>query len=225
MRYKAQMRTVTLGERRKSMIDVPLPVANVMFTASNIVGIVGALCVVAGAFGAFWFGGVRDRYADERISANEAETATAKAEGLRITQSNIKLAVELEKERNERLRLEAKIAPRHLTPEQKVALVKTLRGSGWSNAEIIWHGDGEPEAYARDLASAFEDAHIKTFVHTLGPFIPSAWGLMSLKTRNGDGDRLHSMLIAAGVTATVAETNATIGEKDHPTLFVGSRED
>jgi len=207
------------------MLDVPLPAANALFTLSNIVGILGAVFVVAGAIGAFWFGGIRDRYADERISANEAKTATANAQALRLTESNKQLEIELEKERIERLRLEVMVAPRHLTGTQRAALIQKLRTSGWSQAEIIWHGDGEPEAYARDFQAVFEAAHIKTDVHTLGPFIPSAWGLLVLITKNGDGARLHAMLEETGVSASLARTNDTIGEKDRPTLFVGSRDD
>jgi hypothetical protein len=214
------------------MFDISLPTANLLLGLSNLSLTVGAALVLIGTLGAVWSGGVRDRYADQRISENETKTATALADSARANaesekfkESNTRLEVELEKERIERLRLEAKVQPRHLSGAQKSALTEKLKSSGWKNAEIIWHGTGEPEAYARDLASVFEQATIKTSLHTLGPFIPSAWGLMVIITENGDSSRLKAMLDEVGISAAPAETNDTIGKKDHPTLFVGSRED
>ena len=126
---------------------------------------------------------------------------------------------------SQRRTLEAKVEPRHLIDQQRALLVSRIRSSGWKQAEIIWHGDGEAEIYARDLSSAFERAGLKVHVHTLGPFIPQAWGLSVIKTTNPDYIALKKILDEVGVDASVVETNSTIGEKDHPTLFVGTRAD
>jgi hypothetical protein len=125
----------------------------------------------------------------------------------------------------EKRQLEAKIAPRRLSEAQKEALAARLAKSGWKKAEIIWHGDGEPEKYARDFAGVFERSKIETRVHTFGSFIPSAWGLLVVVTENDDSARLKAMLDESGIFASLATTNETLGKKDHPTLFVGSRED
>ncbi len=125
----------------------------------------------------------------------------------------------------EQARLEAKVVYRHLSDAQKDALIQKLRASDWTSAEVIWHGTGEPESYARDLATVFERAGINTLVHTLGPFIPSAWGLNVIITENGDFSRLKRMLEEVGIAVALAETNDTLGRKDHPTPFVGTREE
>ena len=119
---------------------------------------------------------------------------------------------------------EDKLRPRHLSPQQKILLVSRIQEYGWRRAEIIWVGHGEPETYARDLAKLFEEAHVPVDVHTLGPFIPSAWGLLVIKTTNDDSNNLKALLDEAGVKSEVALTNDTLGVKDHPTLVVGARE-
>jgi len=167
------------------------------FAWSNFLTIAGAGLALLGALGVFYFGRARDEYAD----------------------------IALEKERTQRQALESKVEPRRLSDQQRALLVSKIRSSGWKHAEIIWHGVGEPEIYARDLSSTFELAGVAVHVHTLGPFIPQAWGLSVIKTTNEDYVRLKGILDEAGVKSSVESTNSTIGEKDHPTLFVGTRED
>lgn len=104
-------------------------------------------------------------------------------------------------------------------------IVPEIRASGWKRAEIIWVGNGEPELYARDLATAFEQAGVPVNVHTLGPFIPSAWGLLVIKTTNGDSTRLKEILDKDGIASEIALANDTLGQKEWPTLVVGARED
>jgi hypothetical protein len=125
----------------------------------------------------------------------------------------------------ERQQLEAKIVPRHLSDEQRDSLLQKLSSTKWKSAEILWHGTGEPESYARNLALVFEQAKIQTHVHTLGPFIPSAWGLIIVITENDDSAKLKAILDEVGVPSVLAETNDTLGKKDHPTILVGARED
>ena len=113
--------------------------------------------------------------------------------------------------------------PRHLSATQMKEIVPEIRASGWKRAEIIWVGNGEPELYARDLATAFEQAGVPVIVHTLGPFIPSAWGLLVVKTTNDDSTRLKRIFDRAGIASELALTNDTLGQKEWPTLVVGAR--
>src|ERR1700752_3885305 len=62
-----------------SIFDISLPTANIIYTLSNVVLVLGALFVLLGTVGAFYSGGIRERFSDERISKNEADTATANA--------------------------------------------------------------------------------------------------------------------------------------------------
>jgi hypothetical protein len=179
------------------MPSISQAAADTGFVWSNILAIAGAGLALLGVLGLFYFGRARDQYAD----------------------------IALEKERSQRQALETKVEPRRLGNQQRAVLVSRIRSSEWKHAEIIWHGVGEPEIYARDLSSAFELAGVAVHVHTLGPFIPQAWGLSVIKTTNEDYVRLKGILDEAGVESSVESTNSTIGEKDHPTLFIGTRED
>lgn len=214
-----------LRRRRIEMIDLSQSAANALFTVANVVLIVGAILTLVGTIGVVVTSGVRDRFADERARENEAKTAAAGAESARANESNTKLQLELERERSERLRLEQKVAPRQLTSDQRAKLLAALSSTGWKRAEIIWHGAGEPETYARDFERVFERAGIKTNVHTLGPFITRAWGLVVIRTKNNSSSRLAKILQRAGVSCSVEDTNDTFGPKDEPTLVVGTRED
>jgi hypothetical protein len=156
--------------------------ASTGFTISNIVAVIGAALVLFGSWGAFHFGRIRDRYTDERISDNDRKTAEAVADAAKLQESNTRLQLNLENERIQRLSLEKKVEPRHISEAQRMLLISRIRSSGWKKAEIIWHGVGEAEFYAKDLASAFEQGGVPTHTHTLGPFIPSAWGLIIVKT-------------------------------------------
>ena len=195
------------------------------FTISNIVAVLGAALVLFGSWGAFYYGRIRDRYTDERISDNVRKTAEAVAEAAKLTESNTRLQLDLENERVQRLSLEKKIEPRRLSDDQRTLMISRIRSCGWKKAEIIWHGSGETEFYAKDLASVFEQAGVATHTHTLGPFIPSAWGLSVVQTVNGDSARLKAILDEANVESDIKLTNSTLGEKDHPTLVVGTRGD
>jgi hypothetical protein len=207
------------------MFNLSLEAANDLFGWSNAALIMGAALVFFGTLGAIWAGKERDRYSDERIAVNEAKTAQANADALAAQTRAKELEVRLESERIERLKIERQIHPRSLSEEQRAILTAGIRAAGWKHAEIIWHGVGEPEIYARDLARAFDEAGAKVFVHTLGPFIPEAWGLSVIETSNGDSKRLQAFLDSAGVKSSLVQTNDTIGVKDHPTLFVGTCED
>ena len=172
--------------------------ADAGFFWSNIAAIVGAAFALLGVLGSFYFGGIRDRYA----------------------------AAALANERTQRQALEARVRSRHLSNQQRDLIISEVRALGWKQVEIIWHGSGEPESYARDLASAFEQGGATVKVHTLDPFIPYAWGLLVVKTTtNDDSSALKAILDKAGVASSIALTNETVGQKDHPTLLVGTPED
>ena len=214
------------------MFDFSLKSANLLFGLSNVSLIIGGMLVLLGSAGVFWFGGIREKYADIRISGNEAQTASAvaasaraNAETAKLTESNTRLKLQLEKERAERLRLEEKVAPRKMSARQHEVLQSRFSESGWVEAEIIWHGTGEPELYADEFVSAFKAAGIEVRSHTLGPFLPSAWGLLIVRSTNDTCEKLKAIFDEAGIEAEIAESNDTIGMRAYPLLVVGARED
>lgn len=64
---------------KMSMPTISSPLASFLYDLANVVLSVGALAVLVGTIGAIWMGSVKERYSDERIAANEAQTATANA--------------------------------------------------------------------------------------------------------------------------------------------------
>lgn len=100
-----------------SFLDISLPAANSIFNAANIILIMGCVLVAVGTVANVWSAGIRDRYADERISSNEAETARA----------NESAAVASQKAAEAELKLEQFKAPRSFSSEQVSRIVQALK--------------------------------------------------------------------------------------------------
>src|SRR5262245_58389039 len=130
----------SISNRLIAMLDITLHTANVVFTVANIILVLGTVLVLAGTVGAIWSGSVKERFADERITTNEAQTAAAHADAERakadsakanesteiLRRANLALQGEVERERTARLKLEKRIAPRNLTNDQKSMLINSL---------------------------------------------------------------------------------------------------
>lgn len=198
--------------------------ANLAYNVSNIILILGAVLALLGTVGAIWSGSIRERYADERAQESEEKVANALSEAAKANERNTRLQIRLEQERKERLELEEKVSPRRLSMIQQRELSERLRKKTWTEAEIIWHGGAESEGYAKDILSAFQEAGLNVKIHTLGPFIPSAWGLMVIQTHNGDAESIKEIFEEALVEIEIAQTNETIGLRAHPLIFVGNKD-
>ena len=130
------------------MFNITSQTADVIYSWSNVTLVLGATLALLGTAGVFWSGGVREKFSDERISANEAETAKAKAETAKAM---------LEQER-----LKALMSWRRVTPSQAQQLAVALKGVSvefW----LAWVGD-DPEAtvFRGDLEAALTAAGVKT---------------------------------------------------------------
>ena len=130
------------------MFSITSQVADAIYTWSNVLLVLGAILALTGTAGVFWSGGVREKFADERISANEAETAKAKAETAQA---------KLEQER-----LKTLMVWRRVSPSQALQLSSILKGVQlelW----LAWVGD-DPEAtvFRGDLEAALTSAGVKT---------------------------------------------------------------
>jgi len=128
--------TATSQPRAKmlSIFNISLPTANIIYTLSNLVLGLGALFVLLGTIGAIFSGGIRERFADERISKNEADTATANARAAeaeqRASEANLELA---------RMK-----APRTLRPEQQQRVIAILKPFAGTQFDIgLVEGDAE----------------------------------------------------------------------------------
>jgi hypothetical protein len=139
------------------MHDLSLQAANAMFNGANIAVIVGSVLVLIGAIAIFWSVGIKERYADERASKNEADTANANARAaeadkraaeatLQVAQANERIA-ELNKAaetaRLETLKIQQRLAPRTLTHEQIEGLTTALKPFSGQKLNAMWKEDPE----------------------------------------------------------------------------------
>jgi hypothetical protein len=130
------------------MFSITSQFADFIYTWSNALLVLGATLALVGTAGVFWSGGVREKFADERIAANEAETAKAKAETAQA---------KLDQER-----LKALMSWRRVSQSQAQQLSSNLQGEQlelW----LAWVGD-DPEAtvFRGDLEAALTAAGVKT---------------------------------------------------------------
>jgi hypothetical protein len=122
------------------MWNLTEPMANSLFAASNLILILGAAAVLLGTIGAIAMGGAKEHFANERISANEAETEQARA--------NAAIANEkAESERVERLKLELRLAPRSLSQDDANRLATALAALKGIAVDVIAY-----EAIGNDVA-------------------------------------------------------------------------
>jgi Tfp pilus assembly protein PilX len=117
-----------------SMFNISLPQANALYNIANIVLILGAFLVLLGTIIAIWTGGIRERFADERMSNNETETARAKADAAQADAHAAEVNLELAKLK----------APRTLGGEQQSRLVSKLKPFAGQTFSLKVVADTEP---------------------------------------------------------------------------------
>jgi hypothetical protein len=162
------------------MFNLSQGAADAMFGWANIILIVGAALVLIGTMGAIWTGGIRERYAAERRSTNEAKTAqaladaakanaiseSAKAESARANERTAEFEVksqaakiELERERIARLKLEERLRPRGITPAERQTLLSLLKAAPKGRVLVVPKTfDEEAESYAAAIQGVLRDA-------------------------------------------------------------------
>jgi hypothetical protein len=121
-------------KRYVSMIDLSLPQANALYNLANVLLILGALLVLLGTIAAIWTGGIRERFANERLSNNETETARAKADAAKADAHAAEVNLELAKLK----------APRTLGGEQQQRLVSQLTPFAGQTFSLNVVADTEP---------------------------------------------------------------------------------
>ncbi|MBA9063158.1 hypothetical protein GGQ91_002546 [Methylobacterium fujisawaense] len=178
-----------------SMPTISSPLASLLFDVSNVVLSLGAAAVLIGTLGVIWMGSVKERYSDERIAANEAKTATANAaaETARADAARADeragLANEVAAKANQRAseadlaraKLEARLAPRRLTDEEKRALQQVLgKRRDYKQIDVISEGSPEATYFASQFVEFFRSIGLEstlrldTFVSgptPAGPFV------------------------------------------------------
>jgi hypothetical protein len=204
--YDCQRKEFSNSGKFMNVFDLSQPVADTLFKWSNAFIIIGAVFALVGAFGAIWTGGIRERYGDERISRNEADTALARKtaatanEGAAtananaatanenaakanertelLRQSNLEVQRELERERMERLRLEESVAPRRLSDEQRSSLITALRSAPQPlTVQVTLLGDQEAGTYGKAILEALNAANVQGSAGRAGIMTPPPYGI------------------------------------------------
>jgi hypothetical protein len=128
------------------MFDVSADGANFWFDISNVVLLVGAVLVALGTYGTIKFAGIKEKFSDERVAANEVETKRAIAESDSAKEGTAKAneriaelstqAEQLRKDTAEaQLALEKLKSPRSLSAEQQASisgLLESFAGQQYS---------------------------------------------------------------------------------------------
>ena len=134
---------------RVLMFDVSSGWASFLFDVSNVILFIGAFAVAVGTWGTIKMGTIKEKFADERIAANESETARAKADGEQAkavaAQANERAAEAnkiAEGEKLARFKLEASLAPRRIVDQK--TFIDTLRPYGGTSIQVwIFPAGGE----------------------------------------------------------------------------------
>ncbi|MFG0849592.1 hypothetical protein ACF8R4_08290 [Pseudomonas sp. FYR_2] len=129
------------------MYQISQSLADSIYSWSNFILVVGALLALTGTIGTVWSGGIRERYSDERIAVNEAETARAKEE----TQKAIL----------EQQRLKSDMAWRTITYSQLTALAKALDGRKFDVWLSSVGDDAESTSYRGHIEQALKALNFK----------------------------------------------------------------
>ena len=141
---------------RVLMWNVSEHLANVLFDISGLILIVGAVAVAIGTYGSIKMGAAKEYFANERISANEADTERAKADA--------EIAREGASKANARaasaeLALAKFRAPRLLTREQRIQIsTRLLAFRGTKFDAGISSSDSEMVTFFSLLGSALKEA-------------------------------------------------------------------
>ncbi|VVM99871.1 hypothetical protein PS659_03299 [Pseudomonas fluorescens] len=130
------------------MSGITPQLADSIYSWSHTFLVIGAVLALVGTMGAYWSGGIREKFADERIALNEVETARAKRDAAEANLAQLKLKAEL--------------AWRVVTPPQAEVLMTDLRGTGMEVWLTFVGQDPESSHYRAYLNTALMMSGIRT---------------------------------------------------------------
>jgi hypothetical protein len=152
----------------------------------------------------------------------QADTASANERTEVLRQSNLEVQRELEKERVERLLLEASIAPRRLSNHQRSSFISALRAAPQPlTIEFTVIGDQEAALYGDAIGAALEAAKVQGKMNRIGMMVPPPYGVL-LTLRNGSPKSLAIKAAFEIAQIPVTSSFADIGTFDAKVL-VGLR--
>ena len=206
-----------------SMFDISLDLANAIYNTANVVLVLGVILIAGGTITAFWTGGIRDRFADERMSQNKVESlravadaASANEEAARANERAALLENEAEQARLETERLRQQMAWRRLSEDQIKKIASGLAGAAISLRMEQIANDPESILFASDIRHALLAAGIKISVTTTRVSGAAFVGII-IKGPKDEAIRIENAFVAAGLNVQVQHQNGDLQ------IMVGSK--
>jgi hypothetical protein len=190
-------------------------------------GVIVALGVTGEAVAGFlhWRWGNQLRVIqDEENRAQQKDIDTARLDAARAAERAAEANRIAEEERLARVKIEERMAPRSLSPEQRSILVGQLKSLGRQNIAIVCSPDPEPLGICSALMAALKDAGWTTSVASpiaVGASIIS--GMLVEAGPNADDDALSAagMLVSALNSAGLA-VSGPAPFRAHPSAYQGA---
>lgn len=195
--------------------------ANLLYSISGMVLTVGAILTLIGTIGGIWSGSIREKYAEERITANKKEAALANEKAALATEKTAELELEAENAKLEQQRLKELLAWRRLDRKSYETLVEGFRGITAKLSIGAVRADPESITFWEDILQAAKEAGIEVVPHTTWQ---RAVGLSITNSENPEAKRVFDAFRRAGFEISLsdekgisgADFELTIGSKPSP---------
>jgi uncharacterized protein YigA (DUF484 family) len=234
-----------------SFLDLSVETGNSLYMWGWRLSLFGAAVTLIGVGLLMWGTRVRDRDFESRVSAStvaaaqaneraetlanqteaiKADTAKANATAAQaneraagLTKAAAEAQLALERERIERLKLEARIAPRRITQEQRQAIAGVLASAQKPIViEATLLGDQEAELYGEALLSALQAAGAATRANRSGYMSPPQYGVqLTLDASDAKALAVRAALEAAGIHCQVSVGVAPVPGQVNVYMLVG----
>jgi hypothetical protein len=210
------------------MFDLSLHTANWVFGASNVFIILGAIFGITGTIGAIWSTGIRERYADERISNNESQTALANENAAKANEHAARANEDAAKAALETEKIKSQMAWRTVTQQQADAIRNRVAVTS-GTITLAYTDDPESRYFAIQLTRIFAAAKWNANAESRNYGGVAFLGICILKPITPKAQLVADTLTAVGIGYAVVDPppsytaqNARMGPTD-VVVMVGSK--
>ncbi len=197
-----------------SIFDISLETANEFYAWGWRFSIVGAVITAFAVFFLNWGTRIRDHSFESQVGQLHLSAAQADERAAALEKGNLELQTTLERERIERLKLEAAIAPRRLSAQQRDILSKELGKieKPFSIFIKMIFSDQEAGLYANEIVSAITKSPATFSVSKTGVVDPPPYGIQLTLLKNTKASQVRTAFEKAGIpifsVSTIDEAQA-----------------
>ncbi len=191
------------------LFDVSLEIANGFYVWGWRASIAGAAITLFGVCFLMWGTSVRDRDFESHIADLHDRAATSEQQTKELEKGNINLQTNLERERIERLKLEATIAPRTMKPEHITAVTAAFRHFTGRRVSVKSYAmDAEGALLGQQIVRCLEDAGL-IVTNGITTFVPI--GALSLGVHVSAAE---DRALAHGLASAIGENTSLVTQYD-----------